>query len=235
LRTAAGSRGGSVEGAEPPSESEAKRPAVKGAGAAGDDRATGASSTDTKGGESQQAAAKNGGEESGADSWQRGMLQGFITCTTFTNYQKTFEWDSLNPVAFLFDGDHHQHHDHQYHRPHEPPPSSSTSEPGDAASGAENGSDEKYRIPQGGGAAESALGRSAASSSSAPQHPPPPPASSPRARDEDGSLAAEMQATVRCGDIWNEGIVWPRIAEISLLGGLKCGRVRWVMCVHSRG
>jgi hypothetical protein len=43
--------------------------------------------------------------------------------------------------------------------------------------------------------------------------------------DTDGNLAREMQATVRCGDIWNEGVVWPRIAEISLLGGLGCGKV----------
>ena len=42
--------------------------------------------------------------------------------------------------------------------------------------------------------------------------------------DQDGSLAAGLQSTVRCGDPWNEGIVWPRIAEISLLGGLGCGK-----------
>ena len=42
--------------------------------------------------------------------------------------------------------------------------------------------------------------------------------------DQDGSLAAKLQSTVRCGDPWNEGIVWPRIAEISLLGGLGCGK-----------
>lgn len=43
--------------------------------------------------------------------------------------------------------------------------------------------------------------------------------------DKDGSIAAKLQATTRCGDPWNEGIVWPRIAEISLLGGLSCGKV----------
>ena len=47
-----------------------------------------------------------------------------------------------------------------------------------------------------------------------------------RKYDEDGMLAEDMQATVRSGDPWNEGIVWPRIAEISLLGGLGCGKVR---------
>ena len=47
-----------------------------------------------------------------------------------------------------------------------------------------------------------------------------------RKYDEDGMLAEDMQATLRSGDPWNEGIVWPRIAEISLLGGLGCGKVR---------
>jgi HMG (high mobility group) box/LysM domain len=46
-----------------------------------------------------------------------------------------------------------------------------------------------------------------------------------RVYDKDGLLAMELQQTVRCGDPWNEGIVWPRLAEISLLGGLGCGRV----------
>ena len=50
-------------------------------------------------------------------------------------------------------------------------------------------------------------------------------ASGERKFDYDGKLAEDMQATVRSGDPWNEGIVWPRIAEISLLGGLGCGKV----------
>lgn len=45
-----------------------------------------------------------------------------------------------------------------------------------------------------------------------------------RVFDSDGSLAAKLQQTVRCGDPWNEGIVWPQLAEISLLGGLGCGK-----------
>jgi LysM domain len=45
-----------------------------------------------------------------------------------------------------------------------------------------------------------------------------------RIYDKDGSLAASLQQTVRFGDPWNEGIVWPKIAEISLLGGLGCGK-----------
>jgi hypothetical protein len=93
--------------------------------------------------------------------WKRGMLQGFITVTTFTNYQKTFRWDSENEAAFACD----------------------------------ECTLETERL------------------------------SGVRKWDEDGSLAREMEASIRCGDIWNEGIVWPRIAEIGLLGGLGCGRV----------
>jgi hypothetical protein len=96
-----------------------------------------------------------------AANWEKGMLQGFITVTTFTNWQKTFRWDSTNDVAFSYD-------------------------------------DEECDIQR---------------------------VTGERKWDEGGSLASEMQGTVRCGDIWNEGIVWPRIAEISLLGGLGSGRV----------
>lgn len=95
------------------------------------------------------------------DGWKEGMLQGFITVTTFTNWQKTFRWDSLDEAAFGLDED----------------------------------DIEEQRL------------------------------NGERKWDEDGKLAKELQATVRCGDIWNEGIVWPRIAEISLLGALGCGKV----------
>lgn len=88
-------------------------------------------------------------------------LQGFITCTTFTNWQSTFRWDSMHDSAFAYDDD---------------------------------------KLAQ-----QMAAGV--------------------RKFDQDGSLAADLQSTVRCGDPWNEGIVWPRIAEISLLGGLGCGKV----------
>lgn len=93
-------------------------------------------------------------------NWKKGMLQGFITVTTFTNWQKSFGWDSFNEAAYECDGDGELH------------------------------------------------------------------TSGDRKRDTDGSLARGLQATVRCGDINLEGIVWPRIAEISLLGGLGCGKVR---------
>lgn len=96
--------------------------------------------------------------------FQPSMLQGFITVTTFTNWQTTFRWDSMHDSAFSYD------------EPH-------------MAMMMANG-ERKY--------------------------------------DEDGTLAEAMQATVRSGDPWNEGIVWPRIAEISLLGGLGCGKVRFL-------
>jgi hypothetical protein len=94
------------------------------------------------------------------EKWKKGMLQGFITVTTFTNWQKTFRWDSMHDSAFAYD--------------HE------------------------------------ALAEAMASGE--------------RKFDEDGTIAEALQSTVRCGDPWNEGIVWPRIAEISLLGGMGCGK-----------
>jgi hypothetical protein len=97
-----------------------------------------------------------------------GMLQGFVTVTTFTNYQQSFRWNSLHEAAFS---------DH-----------------------------EELEVEMKAGE---------------------------RKWDSDGSLARELQATVRSGDIWNEGIVWPRIAEISLLGGLGCGKVSLVVRICS--
>lgn len=91
-------------------------------------------------------------------NWKKGMLQGFVTCTTFTNWQRSFCWDSVNVAAYECDDPVH-------------------SDPA-------------------------------------------------RCRDTDGSLARSLQNSVRGGDINMEGIVWPHIAEISLLGALGCGRVR---------
>lgn len=42
--------------------------------------------------------------------------------------------------------------------------------------------------------------------------------------DSTGDLSMELQAELHAGDPSNEGVVWPRIAEISLLGALGCGR-----------
>eukprot|EP00039_Didymoeca_costata_P006096 m.87487 g.87487 ORF g.87487 m.87487 type:complete len:779 (-) comp13109_c0_seq5:72-2408(-) len=46
-----------------------------------------------------------------------------------------------------------------------------------------------------------------------------------RSVDADGQFAAELQNTVFLGDPQEGGVVWPRIAEVSLLGGLGCGRI----------
>ena len=48
-----------------------------------------------------------------------------------------------------------------------------------------------------------------------------------RQRDLDGALAVELQAQVHDGDFSSNGVIWPHIAEISLLGGLGCGS--WIM------
>lgn len=42
--------------------------------------------------------------------------------------------------------------------------------------------------------------------------------------DHDGKLTNQMESVTRSGDPENEGVIWGRIAELSLLGGLKCGR-----------
>jgi hypothetical protein len=94
-------------------------------------------------------------------SWKKGMLQGFITVTTFTNWQRTFRWDSADEAAF-------------------------------------EAETEEMAVERLGGV---------------------------RKWDSTNELAHELQQTIRFGDIWNEGVVWPRIAEISLLGGLGCGKV----------
>lgn len=117
-----------------------------------------------------------------------GQLQGFITVTTFTNWQKNFKWDSLNEVSFYYDDD--GHHGKGHHL----------------------GSREDVKRNASPGRRKKASPRT--------------PKKHPRKRvvDEDGSLAKELQKTVRLGDPYNEGIVWPRIAEISLLGALGCGK-----------
>eukprot|EP00939_MAST-03C_sp_MAST-3C-sp1_P003033 g3033.t1 len=44
-----------------------------------------------------------------------------------------------------------------------------------------------------------------------------------RVRDVDGSLAKALDRQMRDGDINTEGVIFPHVAEISLLGGLRCG------------
>ena len=98
----------------------------------------------------------------GSPMWRRGMLQGFITMTTFTNWQSTFRFDSLNAAAFGSDDD--------------------------ALEEQMNAGLRRY--------------------------------------DGDGTLAEALEATVKGGNPHLEGIVYPRVAEVSLFGGLGCGKVR---------
>eukprot|EP00946_MAST-07B_sp_MAST-7B-sp1_P000890 g890.t1 len=44
-----------------------------------------------------------------------------------------------------------------------------------------------------------------------------------RVRDLDGRIAWELSQQVHDGDNEQEGVVWPRIAEVSLLAGMGCG------------
>lgn len=93
--------------------------------------------------------------------WKRGMLQGFITMTTFTNWQSSFRFDSLHEMAFGQDDD-----------------------------------DLEDQMKAG-----------------------------MRKFDEDGTFADELETCVKGGNPHVEGIVYPRIAEVSLFGGLGCGKV----------
>lgn len=44
-----------------------------------------------------------------------------------------------------------------------------------------------------------------------------------RTVDADGRLADELNANVHCGDPEGTGVIWPHLAEVSLVGGLGCG------------
>ena len=41
--------------------------------------------------------------------------------------------------------------------------------------------------------------------------------------DTDGAITADLMTQIYAGDPDGEGIVWPRVAELSLLGALSCG------------
>jgi hypothetical protein len=81
-----------------------------------------------------------------------GWLQGFVTITQFTIFQRWFQWDSLIEQAGL------------------------------------RKDEQKGRVT-----------------------------------DRDGALARELAGQLHEGNPGGEGVVWPRIAEVSLLGGLGCG------------
>ena len=117
------------------------------------------------------ALPSTAGTSASAKGITAGRLQGFIHATTFTNWQRSFRWDSLHEDAYACDED--------------------------VMKGiltdleGERLRDDAIVSPITG---------------------------------NKGELAREMQSSLRCGDPWNEGIVWPRIAEISLLGAIKCGK-----------
>jgi hypothetical protein len=114
-------------------------------------------------------------------SEETGMLQGFITVTTFTNWQSSFRWDSLHELAFHYDDSDEEDDDDDNNN--------------DKRAAAQKQRPRRSRRPK--------------------RH---------LQVDVDGRLACALQNTVRRGDPYNEGIVWPRIAEITLLGALGCGR-----------
>ena len=120
---------------------------------------------------------------------EAGHLQGFITVTTFTNWQKTFRWDSLQEMSFYYDD------------ACEDVPSNDSSPSKENQSDTSNNSKEKKR------------GFKTPNSKQKPKK-------RKRVMDKDGSLAKDLQKTVHLGDPYNEGIVWPRIAEISLVSAL---------------
>ena len=43
--------------------------------------------------------------------------------------------------------------------------------------------------------------------------------------DQDGVLAGELELQFRSGDPRHEGVIWPKVAEISLMGALSCGEL----------
>lgn len=54
----------------------------------------------------------------------------------------------------------------------------------------------------------------------------------PYPKDEDGSLSRELQALPRSGDPAGSGIVFEKVAEIALLGGLGCGELMLRMALE---
>ena len=152
----------------------------------------------------------------------QGHLQGFITVTTFTNWQKSFCWDSLQEMSFYYDNNSGNDFD---------------------ISNNVNVNNEKYSEGEsesdGGGkppatttpmrsmirAADTSNQNTNKSKTNSakkkttlrPGERIPNNKKGKRIIDEDGSLAKRLEKTVRSGDPYNEGIVWPRIAEISLV------------------
>jgi hypothetical protein len=148
---------------------------------------------------------------------ETGHLQGFITVTTFTNWQKTFSWDSLQEMSFYYDdacddadasaddSNSSSAVDEDYQSEYvSTPPNSNSSSSGEANSNPPNSTKKKGQPPR-------TPGFKTPNKQSRQRK------WRKRIIDEDGSLAKELGKTVHLGDPYNEGIVWPRIAEISLV------------------
>ena len=139
---------------------------------------------------------------------EAGHLQGFITVTTFTNWQKSFSWDSLQEMSFYYDdacGDvpTNKTNDVVSVSTNSTPSSSKENQSSNSCVETNNSKPKKkgYKTPNSKHSREQTRRK--------------------RVIDEDGSLARELGKTVHLGDPYNEGIVWPRIAEISLVSNTK--------------
>lgn len=167
-----------------------------------------------------------------------GKLQGFVTLTTFTNWQKNFRWDSKNEASFYYD--HDEEDEGNGVEPTEGQKDGNKSEEDEEEFEDKDDDDESYAS---GGRYHTPIPSrtrnkttKSVSTKKQPSKKKPkqakPEAKTPlktplkkaRKIDLDGSLAQELENTVRLGDPYNEGIVWPRIAEVSLLGALGCGK-----------
>ena len=136
------------------------------------------------------------------ESW----LQGFVTCTTFTTWHRHFRWDSGHPCLGMLE---EEDDEESARMPH-------CLEPNERAG-------RHVENPQGGAATDADGGAAARGGAAAAPNGNGIEAKAHRVIDADGSLAVELQAELHAGDPESEGIVWPRIAELSLLGGLGCG------------
>ena len=172
------------------------------------------------------------GQVTAAEGW----MQGFVTCTTFTTWHHGFRWDSTNPVLDLLD-----------HAPEAPAPASAakqakpkgSSPPKDAAAAAaaKDGDDAEAAAAEAAAAWQPRIDDAEGSLSMELQAPRPR-AASPAAHRPLASIASPSppphrpltapspppQAQLHAGDPDNEGVVWPQIAELALLGALGCGR-----------
>ena len=149
-----------------------------------------------------------------------GHLQGFITVTTFTNWQSTFSWDSLQEMSFYYDDALDDADINNASPSRQDLDNHSVSGPNSIgeANGSANSPKATVKRPESG--------------FKTPTKPSTKRKRRNRVIDKDGSLAKELGKTVHLGDPYNEGIVWPRIAEISLVSigihyNVNCTYCHW--------